>query len=201
MQKNLRSSPEGELLIRRGKAIKYYRLARYQANLFSKDPSTKVGALFLAPKSFEILSMGYNGMPRGVDEARADRWVRPLKYKYVEHAERNGLFNANRRGVAMDGAIAVVSLFPCADCARGMIQSGIQALVTMVPNLDDNRWDESFAISKELLEEAGICLIILTEEEVAESFPTSVVPSALLTAKGWRVGMVRSLAKLLCISI
>jgi dCMP deaminase len=201
MRQNLRTSPEGELLIRRDKAIKYYRLARYQANLFSKDPSTKVGALFLAPKSFEILSMGFNGMPRGVDESRAERWQRPIKYKYIEHAERNGLFNANRRGVAMDGAIAVVSLFPCADCARGMIQSGIQALVTMVPNLDDNRWDESFAVSLELLEEAGVHLIILTEEEVAETFPVPAAESVLSAANGWRSRFVSGVAKLLGVPV
>jgi dCMP deaminase len=201
MKNKLRSSPEGELLIRRDKAVKYYKLARYQANLFSKDPSTKVGALFLAPKSFEILTMGYNGMPRGVNEARPERWQRPIKYKYIEHAERNALFNANRRGVAMDGSIAVVCLFPCADCARGMIQSGVQALVTMAPNLDDNRWDESFEVARELLEEAGIHLIILTEDEVAETFAPSAIPSASPAPVGRCARLVRSLAELLRVSV
>lgn len=156
-------------IIRRDKAIKYYRLARYLAHLFSKDPSTKVGALFLAPKSFEILSAGYNGMPRGVDETRPERWERPLKYKLVEHAERNGMFNANRRGIALEGAIAVVCLFPCHDCARGLIQSGIRAVVTAEPKLSDDRWDESFAVSRELLLEAGVELILLTEAEIVET--------------------------------
>lgn len=171
------------------------------ANLFSKDPSTKVGAWFLAPKSFEVLSMGYNGMPRGIDDTRPERWVRPIKYKYVEHAERNGLFNANRRGIALEGAIAVVCLYPCADCARGMIQAGIQAVVTMMPVMDDNRWDESFAVSKELLDEAGIVVILLTEAEVHEIFLTAPAPPAFLAAPGWRAGVVRAITKLLGVPV
>lgn len=194
MKNKLRTDPQGKLLIRRDKAIKYYKLARYQANLFSKDPSTKVGALFLAPKSFEILTMGYNGMPRGVDETRPERWERPIKYRYVEHAERNALFNANRRGVAMEGSIAVVCLFPCADCARGMIQSGVQALVTMIPNLDDNRWDESFEVARELLEESGVHLIILTEDEVAEEGSPVTSPPAPAIDQGWRARLARWVA-------
>lgn len=197
----LQTTRTADDLIRRDKAIKYYRMARYQAKLFSKDPSTKVGALFLAPKSFEILSMGYNGMPRGIDDTKPERWTRPIKYKYVEHAERNGLFNANRRGIAMDGAIAVVCLFPCADCARGMIQAGIQAVVTMVPALDDNRWDESFAVSRELLEEAGVQIILLTEDEVRETFFTAPAAPAFLTAPGWRAAAVRTMAKVLRVPV
>lgn len=193
----LHTTPAPDDVIRRDKAIKYYRMARYQANLFSKDPSTKVGALFLAPKSFEILSMGYNGMPRGIDDTKPERWTRPIKYKYVEHAERNALFNANRRGIAMDGAIAVVCLFPCADCARGIIQAGIQAVVTMVPAMDDNRWDESFAVSRELLEEAGVLLILLTEDEVREAFITAPAAPAFVAAPGWRAAAVRTIAKVL----
>lgn len=197
----LQSKHTGDDLIRRDKAIKYYRMARYQAQLFSKDPSTKVGALFLAPKSFEILSMGYNGMPRGIDDTKPERWTRPIKYKYVEHAERNGLFNANRRGIAMDGAIAVVCLFPCADCARGMIQAGVQAVVTMVPEMDDNRWDESFAVSRELLEEAGVQLILLTADEVREAFVTTAAAPAFLAARGWRAAVARTVVKLLRVPV
>ena len=197
----MQSTHTGETVISRHKAIKYYRMARYMANLFSKDPSTKVGAWFLAPKSFEVLATGYNGMPRGIDDTRPERWVRPIKYKYVEHAERNGMFNANRRGVALEGAIAVVCLYPCADCARGIIQAGIQAVVTMLPALDDNRWDESFAVSKELLEEAGIVVILLTEDEVQETFFTAPAPAAFLLAPGWRASAVRAVAKFLKVTV
>lgn len=124
-------------------------------------------AVYLAPDSFEVLALGYNGMPRGIDDSDPKRWERPLKYMRVEHAERNGLYNASRRGVEMRGAIAIVTLFPCADCARALIQSGIQAVVTTAPNMDDTRWDASFAISREMLLEVGIDLILITEEEVA----------------------------------
>lgn len=112
--------------------------------------------------------MGYNGMPRGINEKDPKRWERPIKYMYVEHAERNALFNANRRGIAIQGAIAVVTLFPCADCSRGLIQSGVQAVVTCDPMLDDDRWDAHFEVAKCMFQEAGVELIILTPEEVAE---------------------------------
>jgi dCMP deaminase len=184
-------------IIRRDKAIKYYRLARYLAHLFSKDPSTKVGALFLAPKSFEILSAGYNGMPRGIDEKLAERWERPLKYKLVEHAERNGMFNANRRGIALEGAIAIVCLFPCHDCARGLIQSGIRAVVTAEPKLSDDRWDESFAVSRQLLLEAGVELILLTEDEIVET-PIFNVPARMT---GWRADLVYWFAQRLGVAV
>lgn len=184
-------------IIRRDKAIKYYRLARYLAHLFSKDPSTKVGALFLAPKSFEILSAGYNGMPRGIDENRPERWERPLKYKLVEHAERNGMFNANRRGIALEGAIAIVCLFPCHDCARGLIQSGVSAVVTAEPKLSDDRWDESFAVSRELLLEAGIELILLTEDEIVET-PIFNIASRMT---GWRARLVYRFAELMGVPV
>ena len=154
--------------IKREKAIKYFKLARYQANLFSRDPSTKVGALLLAPRSLEILSMGYNGMPRGIDDSIPERQARPAKYLYTEHAERNALYNANRRGIQLEGAIAIATLCPCADCARGFIQSGIAGLVTSVPNLSDDRWDASFRVGQEMLLEAGVGILTLSDEEIAE---------------------------------
>lgn len=197
LMSNNTSLLDSSAIIRRDKAIKYYRLARYLAHLFSKDPSTKVGALFLAPKSFEILSAGYNGMPRGIDESKAERWARPLKYKLVEHAERNGMYNANRRGIALEGAIAIVCLFPCHDCARGLIQSGVSAVVTAEPKLSDDRWDESFAVSRQLLLEAGIELILLTEDEIVET-PIFNVPTRMT---GWRAKLVYRFAKLMGVPV
>lgn len=83
-------------LMRRDKAIKYFKLANYQADLFSKDTSKKVGALFLAPESLQILSLGFNGFPRGIDETNTERWKYPNKKFHVEHAERNAIYNACR---------------------------------------------------------------------------------------------------------
>lgn len=147
--------------IRLDKAKQYLQLAQNQADIFSKDPSTKVGAILLAPESLQILSLGYNGMPRGIDETIASRWERPIKYKLVEHAERNALYNACRHGTPIEGAIAVVTMFPCADCARALIQSGVQCVVTKQPDMSCNRWGEDFQISTSLFDEAGVeCILI-----------------------------------------
>lgn len=142
------------------KLSKYYKLAKYMAELFSKDPSTKVGAIILNPESHQILSTGYNGMPRKVDESIVQRWTRPAKYKFVEHAERNALYNAGRCGTSVAGAIAIVTHYPCHDCARGLIQSGIKTVVTTSPP-DDPNWNESWGISKMLFEEVGVEVILL----------------------------------------
>ena len=138
------------------KAIKFMQLANYTANLFSKDSDKKVGAILLAPESLQVLSMGYNGMPRKIDESKSCRWERPLKYKYVEHAERNAIYNACRHGTPLKGSIAVVTMFPCCDCARALIQAGIRNLVTIKPDLNHPRWGEDFKISLEMFEEVGI---------------------------------------------
>lgn len=114
---------------------------------WSKDPSTKVGCVLVNPESLIVVSMGYNGFPRGVREEMMEeietfhgrtelvkgqqldpkRWERPTKYLYVEHAERNAIFNAAREGVSTAGCWAFLNYepSPCADCARALIQAGI----------------------------------------------------------------------------
>ena len=144
--------------MRQDKALKYMQLATYQANLFSKDPSTKVGALFLAPESLQVLTAGYNGFPRGVDETKADRWSRPQKLMYVSHAEANGIANACRHGTPLENSIAVVTMFPCTTCAKLMIQAGVRELVTHIPDLSCPKWGEEFKYSLEMLEEAGVVI-------------------------------------------
>jgi dCMP deaminase len=143
-------------MIREDKAKKFYELAEYQANLFSKDPNTKVGCIFLAQDSLFVLSTGYNGLCQGLDELKPERWQRPTKSFYVVHAEQNCLANACRHGISVEKAIAVVTLFPCATCAKLMIQSGIKYLVTRKPDMNCSRWGEEFKYSLEMLEEAGI---------------------------------------------
>ena len=73
------------------KIKKFFELSKFQAELFSKDNSTKVCALFVDPESLHILSTGFNGMPRNIDEKIEKRWERPQKYKYIVHAEANGI--------------------------------------------------------------------------------------------------------------
>lgn len=137
------------------KAGKYYELAAYQAGLFSKDPHTQVAAILLAPDSLQILSTGFNGICRKLCET-PERWTRPAKYKWVAHAEMNAICNAARGGVRVESSICVVTLFPCVDCCKALIQAGISAVVTKTPDLDCQRWGPDFRISAEMLREAGV---------------------------------------------
>jgi dCMP deaminase len=152
--------------MRRDKAIKYYKLAMYQADLFSKDPNKKVGALFLSPESYQILSLGYNGFPRGINDKNPQRWERPTKYDYVCHAETNCIFNAGRHGTPLEGCIAIVTLFPCKECTKALIQVGVKTLVTIKPDYDHEKWGEEFKLSYDMFEEVGMNIIILEDDEV-----------------------------------
>lgn len=108
----------------------------------------------------QLLSAGYNGFPRGVSDDIDERHERPQKYKWTEHAERNAIYNAAREGVSLYRSVMYVPLFPCADCARAIIQAGIAVIV--VPQADDfncdnpGRWAEDWEIAQVMLLEAGV---------------------------------------------
>lgn len=126
----------------------------------SKDRSTKVGAVIVGP-DHEIISTGYNGFPRGVDDTVDSRHDRPIKYSYTEHAERNAIFNAARHGIALKDTTMYLnfSLYPCPDCARAIIQSGITKVVGIKGKAftgKGDHWRSSFKISEEMFKEAGI---------------------------------------------
>ena len=149
--------------MRYDKAEKFYQLAKFQAQLFSKDPHRKVGALFIDPNSYVIRAQGYNGFCRGVDETRASRWERPQKYKFVCHAEANGIYNACRDGVRLDGSTIVVTLFPCLECAKGLIQAGVHSVVAPKPDLEDLRWGQQFRDALDMFEEVGMKIVYVDE--------------------------------------
>jgi dCMP deaminase len=94
----------------------------------SKDRSTKVGCVIVGP-DHEVRTTGYNGFCRGIIDDVDSRHERPDKYLWTEHAERNAIYNAARNGIQLAGCTAYVTLFPCADCSRAMIQSGIRKIV------------------------------------------------------------------------
>lgn len=178
MDSKILLSNGSEVVMRRSKAIKYYKLTQYMAKLFSKDPSTKVGALFMCPGTLHILSMGYNGMPRNIDESKAERWERTLKYKMVEHAERNAIYNAAHSGVSLRDSICVASLCPCSDCARGLIQSGCKMIITR--DINDiqgsgispdviKRWSHEWDVSIGMMRESGIEIVFLSGDEIDSS--------------------------------
>ena len=121
----------------------------------SKDRSTRVGAVVL-DDDFNVRISGYNGMPRGIDDNVEARHQRPLKYKWMAHAEENCVAQAARVGISLKGCtLLVTSLFPCTTCSRLIIQSGIvRVLAPLTP--DNARWDEDAEVALEMLSEAKI---------------------------------------------
>ncbi len=120
----------------------------------SKDNSTQVGACIVDP-NHKILSLGYNGMPTGChdDEMPWDRTGNPYdtKYFYVCHAELNAILNADIG--SLRGATVYVTLFPCNECAKAIIQTGIAEVVY----LDDKYHDtDSTRASRRMLEMTGV---------------------------------------------
>lgn len=102
--------------------------AQALAETFSKDPSTKVGAVLVDPSDFNQITEGYNGMPRGMDESPAERHARPLKYAFYEHAERNAIYNVVRP--KLKNSIAVTTTFPSISCVRALLAVGVTEIVT-----------------------------------------------------------------------
>lgn len=122
------------------------------ANIWSKDPTTKVGCLIVDDKR-RILSFGYNGFPRGVHDLEERLNDRPTKHKFTCHAERNALDQAM---VDVSGCDLYTTLFPCVECAKSIIQKGIKRVVTYKPGRFDD-WDWDFSIT--MLEESGVEII------------------------------------------
>jgi len=139
------------------------KLAYHQA-LQSPDPSTQTGSVVLSAKG-QVVGRGFNGYPRGVVQ-KDERLVRPLKYKVIEHAERNAVYDAGRSGNSLVGGTMVAVWAACPDCARAIIQAGITRLVTHSfyrkvdtgQSAESNRrnWDEEIDIAFIMLEEAGV---------------------------------------------
>jgi len=122
---------------------------------WSKDKNRKVGAV-IVDNDNAVLSMGYNGIPRGCDDSVESRYDRPTKYLYTEHAERNAIYHAARHGVSLKDCRLYVTLFPCADCARAIIQSGITKIIAPEPDITHEVWGEHFKAAIQMMEEAKI---------------------------------------------
>ena len=120
----------------------------------SKDPNTQVGAC-IVDKNNVILTTGYNGFPKGCsdDEFPWDREGENVKtkYPYVVHAELNAILNY--RGGSLEGAKLYVTLFPCNECAKAIIQAGIRELI-----YDDDKYADTVSVlaSKRMLGSAGV---------------------------------------------
>jgi dCMP deaminase len=138
----------------------YYRNIAHAVKLKSKDNNTKIGAVIVG-KTNEIISTGYNSYPKGIDDNVKERQERPEKYYWFEHAERNAIYNAARTGVSTEGATMYLTCgWPCADCARGIINAGIKT-VCIEPGAGavGLMWDEHFKRTEVMFKEAGVEVI------------------------------------------
>lgn len=145
---------------------RWFRIADEFAH-WSKDRSTKVGCVIVSAQN-QVISGGYNGFPRGVVDDIDARHDRPVKYLFTEHAERNAIYDAARRGIALEGSTIYSPLYPCADCARAIIQSGIVRIITTDPTMADyhfvERWRADMVAATEMFTEAEIDIVFLEGE-------------------------------------
>ena len=140
---------------------RYLSLAKEVAT-WSQDPSSLVGAVSVGAKK-EVLSQGFNGFPRGINDLAERYNDRETKYKFVVHAEMNAIYNATYSGTSLDGATLYIYGLPiCSECAKGIIQVGIKKVVIEKSKELDN-WNESLRLSKEMFSEANVEMIIKGE--------------------------------------
>ena len=122
----------------------------------SKDPSTQVGACIVSDDN-RILSTGYNGFPQGCSDDEfpwnRDESIGETKYNFVVHAELNAILNAG--GKSLVGSRIFVSLFPCHECAKAIIQAGVKEVVYLSDKYNGTVSDNA---SKRMLNAAGIKL-------------------------------------------
>jgi dCMP deaminase len=133
---------------------RFLELAEHVAQ-WSKDPRTKVGAVIVDEKK-RVVSVGYNGFPRGVFDSDERYEDRDTKLLFVAHAERNALDNAP---LQVDGCTMYVPLLPCNECAKSIIQKGITRVVTYNPTRDGSmfNWD----VTIKMFKESGVILDLL----------------------------------------
>lgn len=120
---------------------------------WSKDPSTQVGAVIVDTNN-RIVSIGFNGFPKGVQDTEERLLDKDKKYAIVVHAEANALMFANS---SVEGCTLYTYPFqPCSRCAGLIIQSGIKRIVSISNN--NKNWEENFKLSRQLFKESGIIL-------------------------------------------
>lgn len=133
------------------------------SSMRSKDPNTQVGACIVSPEK-KIIGVGYNGFPIGCSDdelpwAREGEWIE-TKYPYVCHAELNAILNSPIS--SLKGATLYVALFPCNECAKAIIQTGIRKVIYLS---DKYRDTDATKASRKMMESAGIELVQLIPQK------------------------------------
>jgi dCMP deaminase len=135
--------------------IRFLDLATH-VSYWSRDPSTQVGAA-IANDHKQVLSLGYNGFPRGVEDRKSRYEDRETKLLFTAHAERNALDNAT---VDVRGATLYSTLCPCNECAKSIIQRGIRRVVTNTP--PQSKFERfNIATTLTMFRESGVELVLI----------------------------------------
>ncbi len=130
--------------------LRFLKLADHVAG-WSKDPSTKVGAVII-DKDRRVVGMGYNGFPRGVLDSSERYENRPVKYKMIVHSEANAILNAR---TSVRDCTMYSTKFPCSECAKLIIQSEISEIYAPAPKADEV-WTEDSHFSRQMFKEADV---------------------------------------------
>jgi dCMP deaminase len=138
---------------------RFLELAKHISS-WSKDPSTKVGAVLVDPDTKLVVGIGYNGFARGVDDSPERLNDRPTKYKFVVHAEVNAILMAGPEAYGSTLYVWPTFYLPniCNECCKVAIQAGVSDVVGYFPdqNMDWKRWKESIEIAQAMCDEAGV---------------------------------------------
>lgn len=121
----------------------------------------RVGAVLVAAGA-EIAAC--NTFPPGVRRL-PERAASENRFIWLEHAERTALFEAAKRGLPTDGGLLVSTYFPCTDCARALVLSGVRTVATPRPEFDDPVWGESFRTAAAILSEGAVEVVYLAEDQ------------------------------------
>jgi dCMP deaminase len=147
-----------EMKVRREKWDRRFIDLMKVAEGWSKDPSTKVGAVIVRP-DLTVASIGYNGFPRGMSDDDALYADRPTKYSRIVHGEMNAILNAHG---SVQGCTLYVPFPPCDRCAVHVVQAGIKRVVYVEPTEDiKSRWADAFVQTAAIFADAGIEVTVL----------------------------------------
>lgn len=135
---------------------------------WSEDRRTNVGAVIVGDGK-EIVATGYNGFPRGVDQTLDARHSDVQKYMWTEHAERNAIYNAARHGGVLNNTMIYSSFFPCADCARAIIQAGVGEVKSLHSDYLFDKHGDSLKISAQMLNEAGVAITLFNRPDFLDA--------------------------------
>jgi dCMP deaminase len=139
----------------------YFMTMAYLVSMKSKDPSTRVGAVIVNVDN-QIMSTGYNGFPRGIEDLEERYTNKEYKYLAINHAEENAILQCARNGISSLDCRLYVPWIPCSRCAKSIIQSGINEVIydaNFPGNKQENQsdeWRQSVVISQEILMEAKV---------------------------------------------